>query len=337
MLEADASGNDIGAVLMQNGKPISFMSRTLGIKASAMSTYEKEALAILEALKKWKHYVSSSSLIIRTDQQSLKYIQEQRLVEGIQHKLLVKLLGYNYKVEYKKGIDNTAADALSCRPQEPAILALTTVVPQWIQQVTDSYASDPHCMHLMEKLAVDPTAVQYTTFKNGLLRVKGKLLVGPNGPLRQQLLEAFHQSALGGHSGERATYHRLKLVFYWPQMKHHVKQHVQECLVCQKNKSENVPYPSLLQPLPIPDMAWTHISMDFIEGLPKSNGKDVILAVVDKLTKYAHFLTLTHSQCKMSFNNLWTISSNFTVHLLSLSPTEIGYSPAAYGNLCSKL
>lgn len=206
MLEADASGNAIGAVLMQNGKPISFMSRILGIKASAMSTYEKEALAILEALKKWKHYVSSSSLIIRTDQQSLKYIQEQRLVEGIQHKLLVKLLGYNYKVEYKKGIDNTAADALSCRPQEPAILALTTVVPQWIQQVTDSYASDPHCMHLMEKLAVDPTAVQYTTFKNGLLRVKGKLLVGTNGPLRQQLLEAFRQSALGDILGrERLT------------------------------------------------------------------------------------------------------------------------------------
>jgi len=48
------------------------------------------------------------------------------------------------------------------------------------------------------------------------------------------------------------------------------EEFVKECPVCQKNKSENVPYPGLLQPLPILEMAWSHISMDFIEGLPKS-------------------------------------------------------------------
>lgn len=64
-----------------------------------MSTYDKEAMAIIEALKHWKHYFAASSLIIRTDQQSLKYIQEQKLIEGVQHKLLIKLLAYNFKVE----------------------------------------------------------------------------------------------------------------------------------------------------------------------------------------------------------------------------------------------
>ena len=102
VLEADASGQGIGAVIMQQGKPIAFFSKSLDPKAAAASTYEKEALAILEALKKWNHYFASTSLIIKTDQQSLKYIQEQKLVEGIQHKLLIKLLGYNYRVEYKK-------------------------------------------------------------------------------------------------------------------------------------------------------------------------------------------------------------------------------------------
>ena len=72
----------------------------MGSKAAASLTYEKEALAIIEALKKWKHYFASTSLIIRTDQQSLKYIHEHKLLEGIQHKLLIKLLGYDYKVEY---------------------------------------------------------------------------------------------------------------------------------------------------------------------------------------------------------------------------------------------
>jgi hypothetical protein len=93
VLEADACGYGIGAVLMQNSKPIAFMSQAIGPKAAALSTYDKEALAIIEAIKKWKHYFAGSSLIIRTDQQSLRFIQDQKLTEGVQHKLLVKLLG----------------------------------------------------------------------------------------------------------------------------------------------------------------------------------------------------------------------------------------------------
>jgi cytochrome c1 len=62
----------------------------------------------------------------------------------------------------------------------------------------------------------------------------------------------------------------MKLLFYWPQMQQQVKLYVKNCPICQKNKSENVPYPGLLSPLPVPEMAWSHVSMDFVEGLPKS-------------------------------------------------------------------
>ena len=72
------------------------------------------------------------------------------------------------------------------------------------------------------------------------------------------------------------------------------EEFVKECPVCQKNKSENVPYPGLLQPLPILEMAWSHISMDFIEGLPRSGGKNCILVVVDKFSKFSHFIPLSH-------------------------------------------
>uniref|UniRef100_A0A0A9HJE1 Reverse transcriptase/retrotransposon-derived protein RNase H-like domain-containing protein n=1 Tax=Arundo donax TaxID=35708 RepID=A0A0A9HJE1_ARUDO len=138
ILETDASGLGIGTVLMQGGRPISFMSKAIGPKAAAYSIYDKEALAILESLKRWKHYLLSSSVIIRTDQQSLKYIAEQRLTEGIQHKLLIKLLGFQYRIEYRKGKENRAVDALSRRPQVEKLAPISVAVPGWITEVLKS-------------------------------------------------------------------------------------------------------------------------------------------------------------------------------------------------------
>ena len=105
---------------------------------------------------------------------------------------------------------------------------------------------------------------------------------------------ALHSSSIGGHSGQRMSWHRISSIFYWPELKQDVKKFVQTCDTCQRNKAEHIQYPGLLQPLPIPSQAWIHISMDFIEKLPLSQNFDTILVVVDRLTKYSHFLLLVH-------------------------------------------
>lgn len=66
------------------------------------------------------------------------------------------------------------------------------------------------------------------------------------------------------------------------------------CTVCQQAKTEKVAYPGLLSPVPIPEGSWKTISMDFTEGLPRSQSFNCILVVVDKFSKYAHFLSLSH-------------------------------------------
>ena len=202
-LEADACDYGIGAVLMQNGKPISFLSKAIGPKAAAMSTYDKEALAILEALKKWKHYFSASSIIIKTDQQSLKYIQEKKLTEGIQHKLLVKLLGYNYTVEYKKGKENKVADALSRVKQKIYSLISSAAVPVWITEVVQSYKGDTKCKELIQQLTVAPTSVLNTSLTKGIIRVHGKIYIGASTELRGKIISSLHNSELGGIQGKR--------------------------------------------------------------------------------------------------------------------------------------
>ena len=97
-----------------------------------------------------------------------------------------------------------------------------------------------------------------------------------------------------GHEGFYKTLLRIKECFYWKNLKVRVKEWVKQCDICQRNKYEQQFPSGLLQPLPIPMQVWAEISMDFVERLPRSKGKLVILVVLDRMTKYNHFLPLAH-------------------------------------------
>jgi hypothetical protein len=92
-LETDAFSTCQGAVLMQKGKPLAFFSECLVHKNSAQSIYEKDATAILEALKKWRHYFLGNKFIIKTDHINLKYLASQKLLEGIPTQAHAKRVG----------------------------------------------------------------------------------------------------------------------------------------------------------------------------------------------------------------------------------------------------
>lgn len=104
----------------------------------------------------------------------------------------------------------------------------------------------------------------------------------------------MHSTLPGGHSGIQATYQRIERTFYWPNMKGDIQTLLQTCDVCQRSKPEHCKSSGLLQPLHLPAKPFPHLTMDFIEGLPKSEGKDSILVVVDRFTKYSCFVGLTH-------------------------------------------
>ncbi|WMV40979.1 hypothetical protein MTR67_034364 [Solanum verrucosum] len=82
---------------------------------------------------------------------------------------------------------------------------------------------------------------------------------------------------VGGHSGIENTYKKLTALVYWKGLRDDVHAYVKACDVCQKNKYDNA-----------------SINMDFIDGLPRYKQKIVIWVVVDRLTKYAHFVCLAH-------------------------------------------
>jgi hypothetical protein len=144
---------------------------------------------------------------------------------------------------------------------------------QRLQQLQDSELAAPWCL------------------SDDLLLHGSCIFVSDHGDLRDQVIHLAHSA---GHEGIQKTLHRLRADFYIPRDRALVQDWVRSCATCQCNKTKMLQPTGLLQLLEVPSQVWADISMDFIEGLPKVNGKSVILTVVDRFSKYAHFIALSH-------------------------------------------
>ena len=135
VIECYANGVGFGAVLMQNNRPIAYLSKALMGRTLLMSTYEKELFASVTAIQKWRPYLLGQSFVIKTNQQCLKFLLEQKVGTPFCQKWITKLLGYDFTVEFKKGSENRMADTLSRREgweEEVSIALLSIPTSDWI-------------------------------------------------------------------------------------------------------------------------------------------------------------------------------------------------------------
>lgn len=98
---------------MQEGYPIAFLSKALGPKQMPLSVYDRELHALVMAVTKWSQYLLGRHFVVKTDQEALKYLLEQKIHTDSQLSWVTKLMAFDYHIEYKKGVENKAADALS--------------------------------------------------------------------------------------------------------------------------------------------------------------------------------------------------------------------------------
>jgi hypothetical protein len=201
ILECDASGEGIGAVLMQNRHPISYESRKLRGPELLYTIYDKEMLAIMHALAKFRQYLVGEKFVVRTDHNSLKYFLDQKDLNERQQKWVSKIQDYDFDIEFVKGKNNVVVDALSRRP---SVYAMTDISVDWKAHLLVEYSKNRFACELMDG------KVQDDNFRimDDIIYYKGRIFLVPESEFKRRVLQACHDSPLAGHQGFVKTYSR---------------------------------------------------------------------------------------------------------------------------------
>ncbi|CAL5400001.1 unnamed protein product [Camellia sinensis] len=209
---------------------------------------------------------------------------------------------YDIEIHHHLGKANVVADALSRKSTRSlactlvslkvnGLLANVTMEPALIGEIKARQWEDKLLKKRYEEQGstLDPDFI----ISNGILKFRNRICIPDIPELKKKILEKAHNSRFAVHPGNTKMYHDLKEHYWWTGMKKDIANHVSKCLHCQQVKAEHQRPAGLLQPLPIPEWKWEHITMDFVVGLPQSFSKnDAIWVIVDRLTKSAHFLSI---------------------------------------------
>ncbi|KAH9680152.1 Endonuclease [Citrus sinensis] len=298
-IECDASGIGIGAVLMQEGRPIAYFSEKLSGAALNYPTYDKEMYALVRALETWQHYLLPKEFVIHTDHESLKHLKGQGKLHKRHAKWVEFIEPFPYVIKYKQGKENVVADALSRRY---ALISTLNAKLLGFEYIKELYVNDPDFANVFN--ACEKVAFGKFYRHDGLLFRENKLCV-PHSSLRELLVREAHGGGLMGHFGIAKTLDVLKEHFFWPHMKRDVERICEKCITCKHAKSRILPH-GLYNPLPIPSEPWVDISMDFVLGLPRSKrGSDSVFVVVDRFSKMAHFIPCHKTDDATNIANLF--------------------------------
>ena len=325
IVHTDASGYATGAVLMQQFdeglRPIAFLSKKMTKAERNYPVHEQELLAILNALKAWRHYLGGRRFSVLTDHQSLQYVETSAMATPRQVRWAAWLSEFDFTIHYSPGKTNVAADALSraaagkpqldsgeedllvnslqSREDEEATggagkrLLLNTIgelAPLPIRIRAAAAADDDYQASL--SLSREALEGRKLVRQGGLLyRDDGRLVV-PNSPtLRTWLLSSAHDTLLGGHHSAVATAAWLNERVWWSNMAREAERYVRGCEQCQRNKPDLRGRQGLPLSIETPSRPWEVICMDFIGPLPRTvRGHDTVMVVVDKLTRWVYYV-----------------------------------------------
>ncbi|KAK3558897.1 hypothetical protein QTP86_032158 [Hemibagrus guttatus] len=250
---------------------------TLRKLTAAEANYDvgnRELLAIKVALEEWRHWLEGARhpFQVLTDHRNLEYLRGAKRLNPRQARWALFFTRFRFMVTYRPGSKNGKVDALSRKfetanepvlvePILPVIAILALVRWNLVEEIQQAYAEDP-----------PPTGCPPT-----------KIFV----PLqfRLQVMQWVHEAPSSGHPGIRQSTQLVRRRFWWPSLNSDVEGHVWACPACAQARTSHQLPEGLLEPLPIPQRPWSHLSVDFLTDLPDSGGYYAVLVVVDCFSK----------------------------------------------------
>ncbi|KAK9649268.1 hypothetical protein HCH54_010284 [Aspergillus fumigatus] len=314
-VETDASAEVVAAVLSQrhgieDWHPVAFYSKTMSPAEQNYDIHDREMLAIIRALEEWRAELEglqrAEPFDVFSDHQALQYFMTSKRLNARQARWAEFISRFRFIIQYRPGRWNTLADALS-RPATThqkgendhrirTLLKPEYLSPQIRSEISALSGSTEVVARVLEanrtaeeldsdrekaRAAADPR----WTLQGDHLLFQGRLVVPDMGDLRARLLDEIHRQPSTAHPGKGKMRQLVKDRYYWTSWSKDVDRYVANCLICQRSKTRRDLPPGLLQPLPIPDRPWQHISMDF-RSFPRSKNEfDAAFVVVDRLTK----------------------------------------------------
>lgn len=183
IVETDASSVGLGAVLLQGAHPVAFFSKTLGTRASLKPIYEKELMAIVFAMLKWRHYLLGRRFVVKTDQSSLRFLLGQREIGVAYQKWITKVMGFDFEIVYNPGASNKVADALSRRGASEIELG-TLCSSHGIDwgALDKAVDNDPHLATIKQRVLLGEEVLKGFTVVHGQLRYKDRFVIPRGSP-----------------------------------------------------------------------------------------------------------------------------------------------------------
>ncbi|GBN14123.1 Transposon Ty3-I Gag-Pol polyprotein [Araneus ventricosus] len=281
---------------MQDGqeKPIAYASRSLTPAEKSYSTTEKECLAVIWAISKFRPYLFGKPFTVVTDHHSLCWLANVKDPSGRLARWALRLQEYDITIVYKSGRKHSDADSLSRNPLISTSAETCDEIPT-LASVTEyikEQLKDPKLKSIIKVLKRGDEYQNYL-LKDGVLYKESFdpmgqqwLLVVPK-QLRGDILRSLHDAPTAGHLGFAKTYDRIRRKYYWPVLYGSTRRYISHCKECQRRKTPPQLPPGRLQPIEPPDIPFAKVGIDLLGRLPVTrSGNRWIIVCTDYLTRF---------------------------------------------------
>jgi len=346
-VEADASNYATRGVLSMKSsdekwRPVAFISKSLSDTEWNYEIHDKEMLAVVRCLEAWRHFLEGATekFKIWTDHKNLKYFIKAQKLNRRQARWALYLLRFNFTLKHVLGSKMKKEDSLSKRPDWEVRVEKDNedemlVKPEWLEvrrnevteiivdgvdllkEVKKSKVKDDEIIKAVEKMKqaeVKMLRDEEWREVDGIIYKEEKVYVPKDDKLRAEIIRLYHDTPVGGHGGQWKIVELVTHNFWWPGVTKEMKRYMKGYDAYQQNKNHIEQPASKLMPNSILEKPWTHISADFITKLPLAQGYNLILVVVDRLTKMVHFVPTTEKTsaeglARLFRDNVWKLYS----------------------------